>query len=353
MGTIAAQLSPYRLKTAISSFRTLYRLPPNRVDAFINAYKMYDCDWANEPELIEAMGADYYSAIRENLVSYYSVVNHLCAIGEVEKMYIPPAIDLTVGILANQLLYEKYVSLELGMKKGDRVLDLGCGRGRVASHMAAISGAKVTGVNIDPGQLDSAREFAKRHGLADQCDFLQADFNDLPLPFPDNHFDAFCDFQVFSLVKDMPALLRELQRILKPGAKLCLLEWVRLDKYDPNNPHHASLMKRVKPLIGAIGTPSPDDLTDLLKAAGFAILKTGDASVGGHQAPLIEKADDFFNGVARLVKLLVRVRVLPPHFQALFDRLTKDGKALIEADRLGIVTTSYQIIAQKPEETYN
>jgi len=34
----------------------------------------------------------------------------------------------------------------------------------------------------------------------------------------------------------------------------------------------------------------------------------------------------------------------------LFDRLTKDGDAFIEADRLGIFTTSYQIIAQKPLE---
>lgn len=34
------------------------------------------------------------------------VLNHLCALGEVEKMYIPPAMDLKLGIFGNQLLWE-------------------------------------------------------------------------------------------------------------------------------------------------------------------------------------------------------------------------------------------------------
>jgi len=45
---------------------------------------------------------------------------------------------------------------------------------------------------------------------------------------------------------------------------------------------------------------------------------------------------------------LVAVRIIPQHFKTLFDRLTKDGDAFIEADKMGIFTTSYQLIAEKP-----
>ena len=39
---------------------------------------------------------------------------------------------------------------------------------------------------------------------------------------------------------------------------------------------------------------------------------------------------------------------MPRHFLTLFERLTKGGKDFVEADKLGLFTTSWQIIAQKP-----
>jgi len=106
-------------------------------------------------------------------------------------------------------------------------------------------------------------------------------------------------------------------------------------------------MKRIKPLIGAIGTNSVDNCIDLLQQAGFKILKNENASVGGHQAPLIENADKFFTRMNRLINFFVGCKILPVHFKSLFDRLTKDGEAFIEADRLNLVTTSQYIVAQK------
>jgi len=82
--------------------------------------------------------------------------------------------------------------------------------------------------------------------------------------------------------------------------------------------------------------------------AGFKILLNEDASVGGHQYPLIEKAEGFFTAVQWILSLLTQIHVLPKHFLTLFERLTKDGEAFVEADKLGLFTTSWQIIAQKP-----
>ena len=61
---------------------------------------------------------------------------------------------------------------DLGIKSNHRVLDVGCGKGRVAGHMAKMSGAHVVGMNIDPDQLESAKKFAKGHGLSNASPFL-------------------------------------------------------------------------------------------------------------------------------------------------------------------------------------
>lgn len=65
-------------------------------------------------------------------------------------------------------------------------------------------------------------------------------------------------------------------------------------------------------------------------------------------APLIEKADRFYERMQKLIYLLVKLHLLPAHFKVLFDRFTQDGEAFIEADRLGLFTTSFQTLAEKP-----
>ena len=338
----------YRLSTILKSFKTLYTLPQEKVDAFLNSYIIYEHDWANEEELIREMGPDYYNQVQQKLVDYYSVLNHLCAIGQVEKMYIPPIMDMSKGIIANQTLFEKKMAKDLNVKEGGRILDIGCGRGRIASHMAAETGAHVTGMNIDTNQLEAAKRFAVGKNLTQQVNFIQGDLNKLPLPFADASLDGVYQVQVFSYSKDLEKMFADIYRVLKPGGRVACLDWFQLDKYDPKNPEHTDLMRRIKPLIGAIGTPRIEDFTRAMEKAGFKVLINENASINGLQAPLIEKADTLFKWATRLIKGAVKCKILPRHFQKLFDRLTLDGEAFVEADRKGLVTTCHYIVAQKP-----
>lgn len=337
----------YRVGTVLKSIKTLYTLPKEKVDAFLDSYLIYDHDWRNEEELVRSMGKDYYDEVKKRIVNYYSVLNHLCAVGQVEKMYIPPAMDLSQGIIANQNLFEEKMAHDLHVKKGDKILDIGCGRGRIASHVAQVTGAQVTGINIDQDQLSCAKRFVQSKGLASQVEFRQGDLNDLPLPFKDNSLNAVYQVQVFTYSKDLEKLFADIYRVLKPGGRLACLDWFFLDQYDAKNPEHQDLMRRIKPLIGAIGTPSIDEFTSLMKKVGFKILINENASIDGLQAPLIENADRFYKRLAKLIQFLVKTRVMPEHFQKLFDRLTLDGEAFVEADRKRLVTTSHYIVAQK------
>jgi sterol 24-C-methyltransferase len=342
--------SLYRISTAVRSFRALYTLPQTTVDSFLASYDIFDHDWANEDELRRRMGSDYYREVKRKIVDYYTVLNHLCTLGEIEKMYIPPAMDLSKSIPENQTLFEQQMARDLDLKEGSRGLDIGCGRGRIACGMATYSGASVTGVNLDPGQVIMGNEYARARGLSDRCQFQVQDMNDLPFPFADRSFDAVYHVQAFSYAKDFDKLFREIFRLLKPGAKFACLDWVTLDNYDPGNAHHLELMRRIKPLIGAIGTPTVEQYVSPMRNAGFEILVSKNASIGGLQAPLIETAERFYKSASTLIELSVKCKVLPRHFKALFDRLTKDGDALIEADRAGLSTTSYYIVARKPED---
>ncbi len=281
------------------------------------------------------------------MIDYYSVLNHLCAIGQVEKMYIPPTMDLSKSLSENQNLFEQKMCKDLGIGKGNKVLDIGCGRGRIASDVSSLTKANVTGMNIDADQLESAQKYVLGHGLSRRCKFKLADLNELPLPFPNHTFDAVYEVGVFTYSKDLKKLFQEIHRVLKPGGRFSALDWVSLPNYNPANPHHADLMRKIKPLVGAIGTPSLEEFVGLLKEAGFKILINENASIDGLQAPLIENADQFFSRVTKAVEFLVRWKILPSHFKVLFDRMTQDGEAFVEADRLRIVTSSHYVIGQK------
>jgi len=336
-----------RLKTFRSSFRYLRNLTTKQVDDFMASYIIYNLDWADEKAMIAALGPSYRDRVGECLRAYYGVINHLCALGAVEKMYIPPLMDKRASVLENQLLYERAIAQAIGLKAGDSVLDLGCGRGRVAAHMAtAISGAKVTGINIDPNQIGQARKFSAERMLPNE--FVVQDFNQLPLPFKDGQFDAFYQIQALSLCKDLPALFKEIYRVVKPGARISLLDWVSLPAYDPTNEEHVELMRRVKPLIGAVGTPTPASLEQAVESAGFVVVKSENASKGGLQAPLIDKVDIYFRSVRQMILALVKLRCLPPHFETLMDRLCLDGQAFVKMDNMRLITTSYWVVAEKP-----
>ncbi len=337
----------YRVSTILRSLKTLYTLSPEKVKAFVESYDVYNYDWNNEEQLIRSFGPDYYTQVKKRIIDFYSVLNLLCSIGQIEKMYIPPAMDLSKSISANQKLFEQKMSRDLAIGQGSKVLDIGCGRGRIATYMATISNADVTGMNIDGTQLESARQFLLGKSLSERCRFQQADLNDFPFPFPDASFDAIYNVGAFTYSKDLKKIFREISRLLKPGGKFASLDWIRLPNYDSANPHHADLLRRIKPLVGAIGTPSMEEYTGALQEAGLRLLINENASIDGLQAPLIENTHHFFSSVKKGMEYMVRFKLLPAHFKVLFDRMTKDGEAFIEADRMRIVTSSYYLVGQK------
>merc|ERR1711920_398299 len=123
--------------------------------------------------------------------------------------------------------------------------------------------------------------------------------------------------------KDLPALFREMHRVLKPGAKVSFLDWFKLPTYNPEDAYHRKLLQEVKAVIGAVKTPDPEEYAQALEEAGFVILSSREASEdGGHQWPLVKEAEFFFESVKVLIAKLAQWGLIPKHFDTLMVRLT-------------------------------
>ena len=75
------------------------------------------------------------------VADYYKVLNNMLSIFDVEKLYIPPQLDESVGLYGNQLLIEQFVLKELNLENPAKshLLDMGCGRGRISYHFATLN----------------------------------------------------------------------------------------------------------------------------------------------------------------------------------------------------------------------
>jgi demethylmenaquinone methyltransferase/2-methoxy-6-polyprenyl-1,4-benzoquinol methylase len=116
----------------------------------------------------------------------------------------------------------------LAPPQGGRVLDLCCGTGDVVFHLLRTDPTlRVTGIDFCTPMLDGARARAAREARG-APDFVEADVTELA--FADDTFDGAT--MAFSLrnVVDIDEVLREVLRVLRPGAR-----FVNLDVSKPRN----------------------------------------------------------------------------------------------------------------------
>jgi len=112
--------------------------------------------------------------------------------------------------------YAEKMLRQVGFAPGQSYLDFGCGNGAAAVRLASKLGLKVTGVDVDPEQIEAARE---RSGVTPNARFVTAD--ESQLPFGDSEFDFVATHMVTHHIPDWQNALRQMLRVLKPNG--CLI----------------------------------------------------------------------------------------------------------------------------------
>jgi sterol 24-C-methyltransferase len=331
----------YRLKTSLIGIKRLITLSDEDKQGCIDAYKFFQRMQDGE----KTDTADETKAV----AAYYKVLNNMLSVFDLEKLYIPPQLDYSQGLYGNQILVEKAVLKELNLdnRKQSHLLDMGCGRGRIAHHIATLSGGQVSGYNIDPNQIENAIDWAKQCNMSDRLHFKYGNHHE-PLAYESEFFDGCFSFQAvwpFFKKDELDAHAKEMYRVLKPGARYACSEYLLSPYFDWNNEEHVKLHKTYLPTLAATQSMYPADVCAALERAGFKILVSAPSK--SEAWPICEQKRDLILIVRKIIRGLEKIRLMPAWVEESLDLLQKGGQAWTDAEKAKIADLNWRIVAEK------
>jgi SAM-dependent methyltransferase len=134
----------------------------------------------------------------------------------------------------------------IGITKGQKVLDLGCGDGTTALPAAKL-GAEVLGVDIARNLVEAGNRRAAERGLAN-CPFREGDATNLQ-PIPDQAFDVVVSIFGAMFAPKPFDVAKEMVRVTRAGGRIVMGNWI------PNDP---TLVAQILRISSAYTPPPPD-----------------------------------------------------------------------------------------------
>ena len=153
----------------------------------------------------------------------------------------------------------KAVVQALGLRPGDRVLEVGVGTG--LSLPLYPRDVRITGIDVSREMLEKARRRVSRRRLANVEALLDMDAE--RMSFPDASFDKIVAMYVVSVVERPDKLLEELHRVCRPHGEIYLVNHVRSD-----NRFIAAVEKGLARFSDKLGFHPDFELRDMVGNAG-------------------------------------------------------------------------------------
>lgn len=198
-----------------------------------------------------------------NISGRYDFLNHFLSLG-IDKRWRKKAVKI------------------LAASKPELVLDVATGTADFAIQALQAGPNKIVGIDISEGMLDVGRKKLADKGLTKKIELRLGDSENLP--FPDNNFDAVTVGFGVRNFENLKKGLQEINRVMKPGAQLIVLEFSRPTRF-PFKQVYNFYFKFVLPRIGRLVSrdksaytylpesveafPDGDRFTDILTETGF------------------------------------------------------------------------------------
>ncbi|MGB0547459.1 MAG: SAM-dependent methyltransferase, partial [Paracoccaceae bacterium] len=161
------------------------------------------------------------SQAKKNISYHYDLGNDFYKLWLDDTMTYSSAIFETGQESTEKAQLAKYGSLidQMGAKKGDHILEIGCGWGGFAEFAAKERGLKVTGLTISKEQLKYAEKRISDAGLTDMVNFKLQDYRD-----ERGKYDGIASIEMFEAVgeKYWPAYFQCVKNCLYPGKQATL-----------------------------------------------------------------------------------------------------------------------------------
>jgi len=121
---------------------------------------------------------------------------------------------------------------QLNIGTSTQVLDIGSGIGGTIRHIVAHYGAEVTGLDLTPEFVDTARRLTELVELSAEFQVGSA----LEMPFDAKQFDIATLIHVGMNLPDKPKLFAEVKRVLRPGGQFAIFDIMQIGPKHPNFP---------------------------------------------------------------------------------------------------------------------
>jgi ubiquinone/menaquinone biosynthesis C-methylase UbiE len=192
------------------------------------------------------------------------------------------------------------------LEPGTRLLEVGAGVGAVLAVLGQeFPGVLLTGVDIEPKQLEYARGHLERSGV--EATLLEADA--LALPFEDESFDQVWMMWFLEHVPDPVGVLREARRVLVPGGGITAIEvdysTVRAEQTTPAI--EALFRAMVKGMAASGWSDAGTRLPGWLREAGFHEVDDGERTYWWQDEDLSSQALYAADVVESALDALVRL----------------------------------------------
>lgn len=198
-----------------------------------------------------------------NISRHYDFLNHFLSLG-IDRLWRKKAIRL------------------LAPQKPRLMLDVATGTGDFAIQALVLNPEKVIGVDISEGMLEAGRKKLQKRGLSGKIELHRGDSENLD--FEENKFDAVTVGFGVRNFENLEKGLREINRVMKPGGMLVILEFSRPRTF-PFRQVYNFYFKTILPKIGRLVSkdrsaytylpesveafPDGTDFENILKRTGF------------------------------------------------------------------------------------
>ncbi|MEJ2593964.1 MAG: class I SAM-dependent methyltransferase, partial [bacterium] len=159
-----------------------------------------------------------------------------------------------------------------GIRRGERVLDAGCGVGGSAFYLAEKYNCKVTGITLSENQLDFAQKKNRELGLEDKVDFRLDDYNNTSLG--KGTIDIIWAIESLTSAPDKARFCKEAHRVLNTKGRIVVADYFR----DTSQQDNRGWMKKWQDCWSLAEILSEDNYIKTFANAGFVLRKNVDAT---------------------------------------------------------------------------